>query len=358
VACQSGHDRIINTPILIREDDFLITDPYSVYELDSQLIFDLPNQGKFVLLDGKSGRKVIERSYSELFNPITSTNLTSLVAALQKADPQFVSLTRINPGWFTSQRGDIIFIGYVLYSRQPETEFAEVEGTANVLLVLDHELNPKSGNLLFPASVQISSPPPTIAYYPNAYLSGDVINDSLYIPNYYLEGNQLTQKLPAFSVWDITQLSNVKLISPRGETGNFLTANQLVDSENGFVFFASVVSFNQHKKTHLLAISEDGVGEDLSNGMPIVINSNSILIQVVRQKGRPNQLLFLDYHPKEKSFRRYFTATNLQKEDSLAIVPPEGFIIKKIVEQKNNHFTGAKFILSKNDSLFLWSYSY
>lgn len=358
VACTSGHDRKIYTPILIQEDDFLITDPYSTYELDSQLIIDLPNQGKFVLLDAKSGRKVNEQSYTELFSPSISTHLTSLMTELKKADPQFIRILRISPGWFTSHLGNIIFVGYALYSRRPETEISEKEGTANVLLVLDQELMPISGSLLFPASVQISASPPTIAYYPNAFLSGDIINNSLYIPNYYLEANESIKKLPAFSVWDISELTHMKAITPRGVIVNFLPANQLLDNENGSVFFASVILFIHHKKSHLLAISEDGFGEDLNNGRPIVINSNSLLIQAVRHKGRPDQLLFLDYQPNEKSFRRYFIASNLQKKDSLAIVPPEGFVLKKIVEQRNNHFTGAKFILSKNDSLFLWSYSY
>jgi|GEM_PF-5299502 len=358
VACQSGHDRKIYPPILIQEDDFLITDPFAAYELDSQLIIDLPNQGKFVLLDAKSGKKLSEQSYTELFNPNVSTNLTSLNAELQKADPQFVSLLSITPGWFTSHHGNIIFVGYGQYLRRPETEFGEEEGTANILLALDQELQPTSGSLLFPASVQILSPPPAIAYYPNAYFNGDIINNSLYIPNYYLDVHQQFQKLPAFSVWDITDLTRIKTRQPLGKTSNFLSAKQLTESENGSVFMANVASLNQHNKTQLLAISQEGLGEDLSSGKPLSIHPNSILIQSVRHKSRPDQLLFLDYQANDKSYRRYFTASSLAKEDSIAITPPVGYKIKKAIDQKNNHFTGTKFILSKNDSLFLWYHSY
>lgn len=358
VACTSGHNKELYIPVLIHEDEFLITDPFAAYELDSQLLIDLPNQGKFVLLDAQSGKMLSEQSYAEIFNPNELAHLSSLIAELQKADAQFVRFKSITPGWFTSHHGDIVFVGYAQYIRRTETAFDEEEGTANILLLLNQKLVAKSGSLLFPVSVQMVAPPPAIAYYPNAYFNGDIIDNSLYIPNYYLDNNQPLQNLPAFTVWNLADLTNIKTLKPLGKTINFLTEKQLSERENGYVFLANVTSFKQGKQTLLLAISQDGLGEDLRNGMPLAIHPNSVLIQSIRHNNRPDRLLFLDYQPNEKSFRRYFTASNLMKTDSLAIEPPEGYVIKKVAQKRNNHLSGSKFILSKNDSLFIWHYTY
>jgi hypothetical protein len=353
-----GHDRKSSSPILIYEEDFLITDPFAAYELDSQLIIDLPNQGKFVLLNTKSGKWVNEQSYSKLFNPVSVSNLKSLINDLRKADPQFKQLTNINSGWFTSHQSNIIYIGYANYSREPVFEYDDKIGTANILLVLDQNLTPSFGSLLFPASVQIVAPPPAIAYYPNAYINGTIINNYLYIPNYHLNVSLPLESLHAFSVWDITSLSQIKESTPIGITSNFLSTKQLAENENEAVFFANLALINIKNNDQLIAISQDGMGENLSNGEPIIVHPNSILIQGLRGKNSEERMLFFDNHDKNKSNRRYFTTTNYQMEDSIPIIPPDGYTIKRIVEQRNNHFTNAKFILSKNDSLYLWSYSY
>lgn len=354
MACQIGqHKSAQSLPLLVNEETFVLINPVG-YQLGELTCFDIKEAQEIVFISTKEGELVKKLAYEEPSDFLTESDARAISDSLSVLEnARGIRLLSITPGWFSTMQNQVVFSGYLNYEYTKGTDTTEwFPGVANLLSLFDFNVKPTQATLLFATSHYIEDRHNSFPYYPNSYVHGSILQNTLYLSNYQLNPLPLLDKACAFSRWSL-QENKPKALEQLGKLRHFLPLkdlNLLSPSEDFGQFWGKAFSLPIEAKPQTLLITESSQGEIAETGESLALDSTLLLLHIhAKQKKffwqRPNgkDLLFVVSDD--------LKGTNLQQ-----ITPPKGYQIQQLLYTNNDSNGNPWYLLSKDQKFYLWEY--
>lgn len=228
MACQTGQHKSTQTkPILVSEEKFVLINPVG-YQLGELTCFDIKEAQEIVFISTNKGELVKKLAYEEISDFLTESDFHAVTDSLTELEnASGIRLLSVTPGWFSTMQNQIFFSGYLNYEYTKGTETSEwIPGVVNLLSLFDLKVNPTQATLLFAASHFIENRNNSFPYYPNSYVHGSILQNTLFLSNYQLNPLPLLDKDCAFSRWSL-QENKPKALEQVGKLRHFLPLKDL-----------------------------------------------------------------------------------------------------------------------------------
>lgn len=354
MACQTGQHKTAQTkPILVNEEKFVLINPVG-YQLGDLVCFDIKEAHEIVFISTNEGKLVRKMSYEELPDFISKDEynaITDSILILENASQ--VRLLSVTPGWFSTMQNQIVFSGYLNYEYTKDNDTTEwFPGVVNLLSLFDLKVNPTQATLLFAATHFMEDRNNSFPYYPNSYVHGSILQNTLYLSNYQLNPLPLLDKECAFSRWSL-QENKPKALEQLGKLRHFLPLkdlNLLSPSDDFGHFWGKAFSLPSETQPQTLLITESGQGEIVETGESLVLDSTLLLLHIHAGKKK-----FFWQKPNGKDLE-FVISDNLKGANLQKITPPKGYQIQQLLSTNNDSNGNPWYLLSKDQKFYLWEY--
>jgi len=349
VACNSGpHKFNDEQPIQIQEEGFVLLNPIG-YSLGEYLCFDLKENQEIIVVSSTTGKLKKRISYDSLQYFIDAAHQNAIMDTLRVIEQtDSILLTSITTGWFSTWSGRPVFVGYINYSAYREgIESESMESTANILTYFNNDFSPEETFLLHASSAGIEDRNNSFPYYPNAYVSGGIINNVLYIPNYHLNPLPLLDSEVAFSRWELNN-SFIMPLKSTGKLSHFIENNVTQNAEDIGFFWGTAFALPNKDLHKTLLLSEDGFGEVLEEKEKIQLSTKHILVHI---NNHSPAFIWLDIGGDKRS---YLSSKDLKSQTFQNISPPQGYTIEQILVTNNDSNEHPCYLLSKDEKFYIW----
>lgn len=354
MACQTGqHKSAHSLPLLVNEETFVLINPVG-YQLGELTCFDIKEAQEIVFISTKEGELVKKLAYEEPSDFLTESDdraISDSLSVLENASG--IRLLSITPGWFSTLPNQVVFSGYLNYEYTKGTDTtAWFPGVANLLSLFDFNIKPTQATLLFAASHYIEDRNNSFPYYPNSYVHGSILYNTLYLSNYHLNPLPLLDKACAFSRWSLHQ-NKPKAIEQLGKLRHFLPLkdlNLLSPSEDFGQFWGKAFSLPSEAKPQTLLITESSQGEIAETGESLALDSTLLLLHI-----HAKQKKFFWQRPTGKDLL-FVVSDDLKGTNLQQITPPKGYQIQQLLYTNNDSNGNPWYLLSKDQKFYLWEY--
>lgn len=355
MACQTGQHKSAQTkPILVSEEKFVLINPVG-YQLGELTCFDIKEAQEIVFISTKEGELVKKLAYEEPSDFLTESDARAIsdsLSALENASR--IRLLSVTPGWFSTMQSQVVFSGYLNYeyTKGNDTSDEWFPGVVNLLSLFDPKVTPTQATLLFAASHFIEDRNNSFPYYPNSYVHGSILQNTLYLSNYQLNPLPLLDKACAFSRWSL-QENKPKAPEQLGKLRHFLPLkdlNLLSPSADLGHFWGKAFSLPHEKNSQTLLITESGQGEILESGESLVLDSTLLLLHI-----HAEQKKFFWQKPNGKD-HLFVVSDDLKGSNLKKITPPSGYQIQQLLSTNNDSNGNPWYLLSKDQKFYLWEY--
>lgn len=347
LACHSSRrDTKINV-LLIEENEFTISKPYLCHAAGKYIIFDIKDRKEIAVFSSETGKFFKSFKYEDIKQFSSEIDSIKILDKISSKYPELLGNYTFFPGWFSTWNGLIFMTGYINF-RTTDEKYGDKK-SANIVCFFDEKMNPISSEIIFWASEALEQVKDTSQYFPVSYLTGNLIQDTLYLSNEYLYLTNTNSG--AFSRWLITKQLNIVALPGKGNPTNFISLKREKGPQGGRIQ-SNVILFSKNDKSEILAFNDvNGKGENLVDETAIKRLPNEWLIHSFNKN---SELLFVKV-PSDNSELDFFTSSNYTEDGKRKkIIFPKDYKFEDIVRQHNNLEKDCQFILSKNENLYLW----